>query len=149
MNTKEIKIILENNLITNNYFINVFPLDKLPIDKISSDKWFLVCNRCPSNKIGMHWIVIFYQDGILEFFDSFGFSPYFYKGIKNFLILQGAQYTLYNDTTLQSLSSDSCGHHCILFGFLRCRGESFSSTINQIKGMDRDSYVKFVVNNFI
>ena len=75
MNTLEIKRYLESNEATRDAFLNVYALDQLPKEKLPRERWLLVCNCCPANMTGEHWIAMFYENGTLEFFDSFGLSP--------------------------------------------------------------------------
>ena len=77
MDTRELEAILERNVAARDTFIGVFALDRLPTsaELCHIDRWFLVCNCCPSTRNGRHWIAVFYDRGSVEFFDSFGLSP--------------------------------------------------------------------------
>ena len=150
MNTLEIKHYLENSAVTNDAFLNVFALDQLPKEKIQKERWFLVCNCCPADMIGEHWIALFYEErSYLEFFDSFGLPPDAYgKEILSFIAIQGIR-VVYNNVRLQTLESDACGHYCLLYTFHRCRGELFQTILEKLNGLKRDNIVKFIVTNLL
>ena len=150
MNTLEIKKYLTGNKVTRDAFLDVFALDQLPKEKIQRDKWFLICNCCPADLIGEHWIAMFFEDGAnLEFFDSFGLPPDAYgEEILAFIAMQGVCVE-YNDVRLQSLQSDACGHYCILYSYHRCRGELFHSVLEKFNVLTRDNIVKFIVTDIL
>ena len=155
MNTLEIKRYLESNEATRGVFLNVYALDQLPKTKLARERWLLVCNCCPANREGEHWIAMFYENGMLEFFDSFGLSPKRYdRGeddrISMFMRAQEPpKGVVFNNERLQSYESDACGHYCILYAFHRCRGEPFEAIVASLKGLTRDSDVKFIVSTLL
>ena len=59
MNTQQIEKKLVENEYTNKYFIGHFAADQLPLEKIDQEVWLLVCNCCPMNMPGEHWIALF------------------------------------------------------------------------------------------
>ena len=150
MNTLEIKDYLENSIVTSDAFLNVYALDQLPMEKIKKDRWFLICNCCPADMIGEHWIALFYEEGAnLEFFDSFGLPPNVYgEEILTFIAMQGTR-VVYNNVRLQTLESDACGHYCLLYTFQRCRGELFQSILEKFNELKRDNIVKFIVTDLL
>ena len=114
-------------------FLGVFPLDLFPFDdflsfsatnssyqqNISSKVLCCIVNTDPSNKPGTHWVAFFMEksnkqiSSTLEFFDSYGLHPSAYSfNVTNFNII-------YNKETLQSISSNVCGHYCMLYLYLR------------------------------
>ena len=146
MNTLEIKRYLEKNEDTRNIFLNVYAVDQLPKRKIEQERWLLVCNCCPANKRGEHWIAMFYENEELEFFDSFGLSPEDYDGVTEFLLAQKPKDIIFNTIQLQSDESDACGHYCILYGLHRSRGETFHTIIKNMNELNRDDFIKFIVS---
>lgn len=151
MDTRELNTILERNVATRDTFLGVYALDQLPenVELVRRDRWFLVCNCCPSTRIGEHWIAIFYErgSGEVEFFDSFGLPPDAYDArllaFLDSLWMIGA--LTYNNTPLQSLDSDACGHYCVLFGVARCRGLAFLDVIHKLAAETRDDIIKCIV----
>lgn len=78
---------------------------------------------------GEHWCVAYYRDGVLEFFDSFGFHPTFYQFDQLLSSRKFSDYT-FNPHMLQHFSSKFCGHHCLFFAYHRCRGLAFEEVLN-------------------
>ena len=126
----EIISILEGDAKTQKYFLNVFANDQLPLTKIERDKWHLICNCCPADKPGLHWIAVFKQDAdTIEVFDSYGQTPGTYN-LEPFLESQRVKQSIYNTTRLQALDSEVCGHYCLFYAYWRCRGVSFKTILN-------------------
>ena len=128
MDSHDLRTILRRNRVTQGIFLDVFALDHLPtaIELKGANRWFLVCNCCPSTKRGHHWVAVFYNHGSIEFFDSFALSPWAYDvRMTTFLhYTSRARVILYNDVRLQEIDSDACGHYCILFGVARGGGDT-------------------------
>ena len=94
MDTSELESILEGNEAVRDTFLGVYALDRLPskleLDEIQREqeanglpnRWFLICNCCPSTKIGRHWIAMFSENGLVEFFDSFALPPSAYNDVR-------------------------------------------------------------------
>ena len=149
MNTNEINAILRTNPITKDVFLGVFALDQLPKTKLTNDRWFLVCNCCPISLPGEHWILMFYENDELQFFDSFGNAPEFYNGMEEFIFVQDADDVSFSREQFQSLGSDACGHYCIFVGYCRSAGETMDAVASNLHHLDRDSFLKYIVNNLI
>ena len=149
MNTQQIEQKLMSDQATSEYFIGVFAADQLPTVKINQDVWLLICNCCPINMPGEHWIALFgnaRQE--IEMFDSFGFSPNVYDGVHQFIREQHPTLLRYNTHQLQSLDSDACGPYCILYAYYRSRGWTLDSIVeNIVERMNRDDFIKFIVEN--
>lgn len=155
METPELKKILKENAVTRETFTGVYALDKLPTASDSEfhqrDRWFLICNCCPSSRIGKHWIAMFYErGGDVEFFDSFGLPPSAYDArVMAFLNSTAAEDVMYNSVPLQAIDSDACGHYCIVYGVSRSRGNAFDKIVNELSTLTRDNMVKFIVNTLL
>ncbi len=140
-------------------YLGVFASDQIPLEKIKlRNANFFVLNTDPSSQSGTHWVACFKHaynsisflqnnilskpENILEFFDSFGKSPAYYKFSfpQNLEIVKG-------HSQLQSNYSSVCGQYCIYFLFQRvCNARSFSSIISDLlsnfRNRDyRDSYI--------
>ncbi|KAF0097296.1 MAG: hypothetical protein FD142_3163 [bacterium] len=110
MNSNEIKLLLER-YVPRTYTIGVYPRDQLPTRP--ARRSCLVVNSDPAGEPGHHWLAL-YVDEDIEFFDSFGQHPSAYS-----LNLPTALRVLHYP--IQSLNSDSCGDHCIIFLWRRAR----------------------------
>ena len=151
-------------------FLGVFAFDELPRNALltpstlassfnaallTPDTFSWIVNTDPASSPGQHWLA-FVKDqktapGQVEFFDSYGESPESYK----FFIPPGVK-ILRSHTTLQSLSTNVCGHYCILFLYLRATlpppKNSFLHIIAKLHTLastplSRDRYVKQLVAN--
>ena len=128
MNTFELEHILQQNISPQEIFLGVFALDGLQTRTALSqrNRWFLVCNCCPSTKRGHHWVAVFYNHGSIKFFDSFALSPWVYDvRMTTFLhYTSRAHEIIFNDVRLQEIDSDACGHYCINLSVARSGGDT-------------------------
>lgn len=122
-------------------FLGVFPFDLFPLETFleTSPSRAMCCivNSDPSNKPGTHWIAFFMDKAnqirnnipILEFFDSYGLPPsaYSFKPISPTVCT-----VISNKYTLQSYSSNVCGHYCLMYLYLRTL-ISYSSNIQSLE----------------
>ena len=148
MNTEDINAILSTNSVTRDIFLGVFALDELPKSQLMTDRWFLVCNCCPISLPGEHWVLLFYENDEIQFFDSFGNSPDFYV-MERFILEQNPGTVSFNQEQFQSFDSDACGHYCVLVGYMRSAGEKMEAVTSNLRRLDRDSFLKYIVNNLI
>lgn len=128
-------------------FLNVFALNELPKEKIRRKVWCLVLNCCPRWRVGEHWLAVYYQNGQLDFFDSFGLAPNIYGDeLIQFFQAQEARDVFYNARMLQNLTSVACGYYCTLFLICRARGESMKNVVKTMLRMEpRDEFVMNIV----
>lgn len=120
MNAIELEVILSENKYTQKYFSGVYSCDNLPkvVTKLPS---LIICNTDKSNQPGEHWIAIYIStQRTAEFFDSFGFSPYYNKYFMNFLE-SNSNKILYNSKMIQSIFSNKCGYFAALFLYFRSK----------------------------
>jgi len=164
MDTSELESILERNEAVRDTFLGVYALDHLPskleLDDIQREqesnglpnRWFLICNCCPSTKIGRHWIAMFSENGLVEFFDSFALPPSAYNDVRLTTFLSeasGGGDVTYSIEPLQAIETDACGHYCIVYGVARSLGVSFNSFVNEISSLTRDNLIKFIVTTLL
>lgn len=122
MNTSQI-----NNLLKHyKNFIGVFPKDMLPEYKVGT----LIANTDDSSMPGEHWIAMtLNSDKTGEYFDSFGLPPLHNEFIK-YLNVHCPKGWIFNNATLQSLSAQTCGHYCVIYASLRCRGYKYKDVLS-------------------
>ena len=87
MNTKQLWNALILNPVTNKYFDGIFSIDTLQDTK--EKPTLIICNTDPSYKPGEHWILFFFYDNSVDFFDSLGrdityYGSEFIDFVKNF-----------------------------------------------------------------
>ena len=68
MNTKQLWNALILNPVTNKYFDGIFSIDTL--QDIKEKPTLIICNTDPSYKPGEHWILFFFYNKSVDFFDS-------------------------------------------------------------------------------
>ena len=128
-----IKKILSSDPITSKIFIGVFARDEIPA-KLSYPCCFVV-NTHPRSFPGQHWLAFYYDDnGMCEFFDSYGHSPKYFNFIN--YIKKTANKCRYNSKRIQG-QSYLCGFYCILYLLFRARNHEkkflnkFTSDLNK------------------
>lgn len=126
-------------------FLGTFPCDQIPKFKLNCS---CVINTDPSSKPGRHWVAIFVQDGVAEYFDSYGLPPlnqYFYQALKT---APGGWH--WNHTTFQSMQGITCGHYCILYLKLRQKGLSICkitqlfTNVKPVNDLISKNLIKFI-----
>ena len=70
MNTKQLWTALTLNKVTNSYFDGVYSIDTL-ID-IEKKPKLIICNTEPSDQPGEHWVLFFFEEDSVDFYDSLG-----------------------------------------------------------------------------
>ena len=76
MNTKQLWNALTLNPVTNNNFDGIFSIDTLK--EIKENPTLIVCNTDPSDKPGEHWVLFFFHDNTVDFYDSLAHEITYY-----------------------------------------------------------------------
>jgi hypothetical protein len=145
MNTKQLWHALSSNYYTQNYFDGVYSLDTLK--DIKEIPRLIICNTDPSEKPGEHWILFYFQNKCVEFYDSLGnelesYGSEFVHFIKNFV----NNYKESNRRT-QPLDTSVCGEYCLYYALNRCKGYDMNIILNS---MNNESVVTdFVHKNYL
>lgn len=114
--------------------INVYAADRLPRRNLNlnANNYFLIANDSPSTSSGTHWLAFFLSrknnQNIIEYFDSYGFSPYKNNYFTRFLQRFGNK-IIYNKKMLQSPFSTKCGKYCICFLHHKSTNKSMASFV--------------------
>ena len=129
-------------------FKGVYALDKLPT--LPTIPFTLIANTHPSHMPGEHWVSIsINKDGSGRYFDSFGLPP-LKEEILKFLDKNCLRGWKHNKITLQNVTSDTCGHYCVLWVIFKCQGLSekrFLSLFNN-NTLNNDKLMKEIFKNF-
>lgn len=136
MNSLQIHTILSRDPASVRYFAGVFPSDKIPT--LRNFPCAFVVNTDKHHEKGSHWLAIYIQDKkTIEFFDSYGLSPETYgEDIARFV--QKYSRMRWNKTTLQSVTSNVCGHYCIFFIVKRCQGYCMKAIVRMLSRKKND-----------
>lgn len=137
MDGRQIDKILSQDVITAPTFQGVFAADMIPPLK---EKSAIVVNQDDSSQPGSHWIAIYVdKDNNLEFFDSYGQSPFLYgKFIRDYVSTY--KNISWNSVVFQSMTSNVCGLYCIYFILKRCQGKSMFSIIQNLCENKRNDF---------
>ncbi len=145
LTTSEILRALKSNHHTKLTILGVFASDRLP-EKVPRP-FCLVVNTDSSDKPGAHWVAIFAGlEGTLDYFDSYGMRP-LVPSIDEWISKVGGE-TNVNRRTLQGLMSATCGHHCIYFLIMRCKGIPMNQVVDMLSDSPfvNDSFVAAYIN---
>ena len=127
MNTVQIQRLLNKDPFAKSIFKKVCAKNQLQRVDYSSA---YVINSQPSSKPGEHWIAVYFdKHGKGEYFDSYGLPPSV-NGFTTFME-RNSKTWIYNDKTVQSLFSTTCGHYCVYFILYRCRGYSMRHIVSR------------------
>ena len=90
-----------------------------------------VCNTDKASQPGSHWfVVIVWQYGHVEIFDSFGINPVLYwPEIRQFVKTFGRMKYNCNAQRLQGLLATTCGMYCLYYMYHRVRGVDMASIL--------------------
>ena len=137
MDTCQLRNCVKQDDIMSENFLGVFPRDRVP--RYIGDG-SLIANTDKSTEEGTHWVTMYKENNICEFFDSYGRPPFKNKFTgKNFK---------HNKIKLQSIYSDVCGQYCLYFLYHRSRGITLDQIVETLK-VDGDVIVKnFIQQNF-
>jgi len=73
MNTNEIVNVLSTECGLGISFAGVFPCDRLPLS--IQNPGAVICNTDPHDKPGAHWVAMYVDGDVGEYFDSYGLPP--------------------------------------------------------------------------
>jgi hypothetical protein len=133
MNTHELWDALRSAPCTKHHIGAVCAVDELiSVKSITVLPRIFIVNTDTHDQPGKHWVCFYFpQDGPTEFFDSLGKHPQFYsKMFVNFIFRHSSEF-VYNLKPLQSDSSSTCGHFCLFYSALRCRGISTRNILSK------------------
>lgn len=115
---------LSSDARTRLFFDGVYAVDTLPT--LGRRPKMLVCNTDPSSKPGRHWLLLFWDGDVVEMFDSLGRTIMDYDLRIYDYALENAKEVRWLKRRLQEPRTDSCGHYCLYYAYMRCRGFSMA-----------------------
>lgn len=124
MNTLQLYRALTNQHITSPYFDGVFARDTL--EDIQSRPSLIICNTDPSSKSGKHWVLFFFENDTMEFFDSLGKDLHSYGSEFVDFAERFANTCKTANVRTQPKNTDLCGIYCLYYAFWRCQGVSMA-----------------------
>ena len=138
MNTDEIEKAICQDPSAEAIFGGVYARDQLP----ESIKYpaAMVWNTDPADQPGEHWVAAYFdEDGIGEYFDSYGLEPPPY--FEQYMERHSKQW-IWNQIQLQDLWTSACGHFCVFYVIYRSRGIPMEDIMEQLNCIEHnDQYV--------
>ena len=105
MNTNQLQCAIDCDFRMKNTICGVYAADEIP--KLLQPSTGFITNTDPKQQPGKHWIAFFYDNGVLECFDSYGKSPDQYS--TNFKLFMSKYSRLeVNKKRLQSSDTNVC-----------------------------------------
>ena len=141
MNTKQLCNALSLNPVTNKYFDGIYSSDTL--NEIREKPSLIICNTDPSDKPGEHWVLFFFSENSVDFFDSLGRDIKYYGSVFLHFIANFVDNYEQSLQRLQPIDSDLCGQYCLYYAFAKCNGLSMDEIIYS---MPNNEYVVNFVN---
>ena len=92
----------------------------------------LVCNTDQSNRPGKHWLLFYFDGRVVEMFDSLGRDVGDYDPRLGQYLRRHADEIRRLTRRVQPEGSDACGHYCLYYAYMRCRGNSMRSIVATI-----------------
>lgn len=129
MNGLEISHILSLDPYTSQYFKGFGMSDMLKLSFRNSPSALYILNTDTSSGPGEHWCAVYFENSKGEFFDPFGEPPESYN-FPNLIESRSFAKMIHNPIRVQSLTSTTCGQHCIFYSLNRCRGSSMKEILN-------------------
>lgn len=147
MNNFEIERLMRGNQQTSPMFVGVFSPDNLPTRNLQCGSG-LILNFCPER--GCHWLSIFRrkQGKTLEIFDSSGLPTHDMNWRISKFVKRHKCKVIFNKSPIQSMSSVTCGNHCMIFLLFRSLGISMRKIINQYSHKNLKSNDRLVMQQF-
>jgi hypothetical protein len=101
--------------------------DELNKNNKTTNSECLILNIDHSSNNGTHWTCLFIKNGIMYYFDSYGFEPPlevrdYYEGKERY----------YNSFKIQQYGEVICGHYCIYVLYQLSNGYNFYDILDEL-----------------
>ncbi len=131
---------LSTNRDTSPLFDGVFAVDTLQTR--TTRPRLIVCNTDPSDRPGRHWLLFFWDGDVVEMFDSLGRDVDAYDPRITTFLRHHASGIRRTERRIQPPDTALCGHYCLYYAYLRCRGDMMPSIV---EGVPSPSFVSSYV----
>lgn len=150
MDTQQLMCAIQSDLLLKRHVSGVFPVDQLP--ETGHFPCGGIINNQPAHKSGKHWIAFWFdKDKTGEFFDSAAHPPEYYSPNLLIFMKKNSKKFTFNDKQLQDNESATCGHYCLFYLYMKCRGKTLKEILQNFDCdlLLNDKLVhKFVLLNF-
>ena len=129
------------NPVTNKNFDGIYSSDTLK--EITQKPKLIICNTDPSNKPGKHWVLFFFSENSVDFFDSLGRDIKYYGSVfLDFIANFVSNYKQCLRRT-QPIKSDLYGQYCLYYAFAKSNRLCMEEIISNLPNYE---YVVNLVN---
>ena len=139
--------LLRQDTFAKKYFCGVYPADKLPLDRHFQRPACFVVNTGHSSGPGEHWVGVYFDEtGKGVYFDSFGLppcNPYIVQFLN-----RHCRYHVHNNRMIQSVTATTCGHYCVYFVKMCCRGQGLMQLLKPFHSTELWRNDRFITNWF-
>jgi len=127
MNTNQLQCAISCDVYMKNNVLGVFAADKIP--KTLRNQSGFITNTDPHQKPGKHWLAFFYDNEVLECFDSYGLSPEHYSQSFKSLTTNFSKLKV-NTKRIQSRDTAVCGQYCLFYLMCKTRGYTMEQVVD-------------------
>lgn len=128
LSTEDLRKILDADSRLKNLNIQICAFDRIPYDMKTNSA--VIMNNQDHTQRGQHWLTLFKrEEGIYEFWDSFGLPPSAYDLLKKHAFLRRAK-IIYHTKLIQSIFSNFCGLYSIFYLKKRFRGYDMDAIVS-------------------
>ena len=147
MNTLQLDSILKSDPHCAEVYRGTFARDDFP--KNATRQGLYICNTDKKSEPGTHWISCYLTgSGDNIYFDSFGLPPYLPE-FETVLVPRANSAVQFNNSTLQSADTVTCGHYCLIFCLLTARGFSLEFIVSLLNDAPNSHIRDHAVERFI
>ncbi len=135
VDNKQLFVALRKNTFTAPYIEGIFSKDTL--NEIEGPPKLVICNTAISSHPGKHWVLFFFKDDVVYFYDSLGKNLASYG--KPFVLFarKFAKHIVQAEKRTQPKNTRLCGVYCLFMSLKLCKNASFSDIIAKL-----DAHVK-------
>ena len=140
MNGLEILKVITKDAVSCKYLGGLMSIDRLHF--VPNSRIFYICNTDLWKNKGKHWIVLYYINGIFEYFDPLGIQPsvLFINFMKQY-----TKHIIFNTIPVQPSFTSTCGEYCIFFSSFRNRDVPFTKIMQYMQNDETVmNYVKHI-----
>ena len=128
LSSADLRKILDADIRLKNLDIRICAFDRIPNDMKPNTA--VIMNNQNHQQPGQHWLTLFKKDeGVYEFWDSFGLNPSAYGLLKKHAFLRNCE-IVYHNKSIQYIFSNLCGFYSIFFLQKRFRGFDMDAIIS-------------------
>ena len=127
MKTLDVEECLMSDDVTRMIAGGVYAADRLPTI-ISYRPLLYIANTDPHFRPGRHWVVIYFGEEHIEYFDPLGKEPN--NIIEDYLTLMGPNGYLRNVKRVQGARSVNCGQICLYYAYFKSRVVSMGTILS-------------------